>query len=222
LLDADPPGNSDLKRATVVDDDDGFRASLIMLLETAGWRVDAFPSVETFLAGSSLLDPGLLLLDLHLDTHSGLDLLERGLIDLSRFGVVMVTGAGDIQTAVRSIQAGALDFVEKPLVTAEVLDKLDHIHVAFQASVRAHARELEARRRVDKLSNRERDVLDRLLSGTSNKLIARELGLSPRTVEMHRARMLQKLSVKSTSQALDIARVAGLKPVDESGDAGAL
>ena len=203
-----------LKRlAFVVDDDDAFRGSLVALLESAGWAVTDFGSADDFLDRTEDLDPGLLLLDLHLDDRSGLDLLESGCIAPARFGVVMLTGAGDIQTAVRAIKAGALDFIEKPYKADEVLGRLDRIHLAFEVSAQANARTLEARRQVETLSNRERDVLERMLAGASNKHIARDLGLSPRTVEMHRARMLQKLSVKSTAQALDFARLAGLDPV---------
>ena len=211
---------ADFKRAFVVDDDDAFRGSLVALLESAEWSVQAFASAEDFLSNSNGLGTGLLLLDLNLGDRSGLDLLESGSIELARFGVVMITGAGDIQTAVRSIKAGALDFVEKPFAAAEALQKLDHIHEIFRMSLRANARAAGARQRVEKLSGRERDVLERLLSGASNKHIARDLDLSPRTVEMHRARMLQKLGVKSTPQAVELARLAGLEPVAPGGVEG--
>lgn len=211
-----PPAAPDLRRAYVVDDDEGFRGSLVMLLESAGWDVEAFASASAFSARVRELDPGILLLDLNLGGASGLDLLEQDGVELDRFAVVMVTGAGQIETAVRSIKAGAIDFIEKPFDPAQLLDRLDGIASEFAASIEAKAAEWEARDRVAMLSARERDVLQRLLSGASNKLIARDLGLSPRTVEMHRARMLQKLGAASTAEALEMGRAAGLKSLSPS------
>ena len=209
---------ADVRRAYVLDDDEGFRGSLVMLLESAAWSVEAFATANEFSARAQELEPGILLLDLNLGGSSGLDLLERSGVGLERFAVVMVTGAGQIETAVRSIKAGAFDFIEKPFDPAELLDRLDAIYCEFAASLEAKAGEWQARDRVEGLSPRERDVLQRLLSGAPNKLIARDLGLSPRTVEMHRARMLQKLGAATTAEALEIGRTAGLKAVSASGN----
>lgn len=202
-----------VRRAYVVDDDEDFRRSLVMLLESAGWKVGAFGSAIAFSGCARELDPGILLLDLNLDGTSGLDLLEQDGVEIERFAVVMVTGAGEIETAVRSIKAGAIDFIEKPFDPAELLDRLERIDGEFAASLEARTAEWRARDRVEGLSARERDVLQRLLSGASNKLIARDLGLSPRTVEMHRARMLQKLGASTTAEALEIGRTADLKAI---------
>src|SRR6185503_64665 len=128
---------ADLRRAYVVDDDEGFRGSLIMLLESAAWSVESFASANEFTARAQELEPGILLLDLNLDGASGLDLLERSAVGLERFAVVMVTGAGQIETAVRSIKAGAIDFIEKPFDPAELLDRLEAIHRTFAASLEA-------------------------------------------------------------------------------------
>jgi two-component system response regulator FixJ len=205
---------SDLVRcAYVVDDDAGFRGSMLMLLESAGWSAEGFASAAAFADRADALEPGILLLDLHLDGTSGLDLLEGKSAALERFAVVMVTGAGEIETAVRSIKAGAVDFIEKPFEAGELLERLDGIAKDFAVALQAKAATWDARRRVDTLSPREHDVLERLLSGASNKHIARELGLSPRTVEMHRARMLAKLGVGSTVEAMEIGRRAGMKGV---------
>jgi two-component system response regulator FixJ len=204
---------SSARRAYVVDDDEAFRRSVVMLLGSAGWRVESFASAGEFSGRAHELEPGILLLDLHLDGTSGLDLLERDGVELERFAVVMVTGAGRIETAVRSMRAGAIDFVEKPFDAAELLDRLDRIERDFAVSLEARAASWRARERVAALSAREREVLERLLSGASNKVIARELGLSPRTVEMHRARMLQKLGAATTAEALEVGRLARMKSV---------
>jgi two-component system response regulator FixJ len=206
------PGTSEpVRHAYVVDDDEGFRGSMLMLLESAGWTARGFASASAFAERAGELEPGILLLDLHLDGTSGLDLLEGKAAALERFAVVMVTGAGEIETAVRSIKAGAVDFIEKPFEAGELLDRLEGIAKDFGIALQAKSATWDARRRVDTLSPRERGVLERLLSGASNKHIARELGLSPRTVEMHRARMLAKLNVATTVEAIEIGRRAGMK-----------
>ena len=212
MNDAHPSSALD-RRVYVVDDDQAFRDSLVMLLRSDGWSVEAFGSVAEFSTRAKELDPGVLLLDLHLEDGTGLDLLERKRVALERFAVVMVTGAGEIQTAVRSLKAGAVDFIEKPFEATAMLDRLAAIAAEFAESLDAKAARWEALRRTELLSSRERDVLERLLSGATNKLIARDLGLSPRTVEMHRARMLHKLGVGTTAEALEIARLAAIRPV---------
>ena len=201
------------KCAYIVDDDDGFRKSLEFLLSSNGWTVEGFASAGAFVERAGDLEPGLLLLDLHLPGTSGLDLLESKLPELDKFAIVMVTGAGEIQTAVRTIKAGAIDFIEKPFSAPELLERLDSLESALSGLLSDKAAAAESKRLVDSLSPRERDVLERLLSGASNKLIGRDLDLSPRTVEMHRAKMLGRLGAATTAEALDIARRAGLKPV---------
>lgn len=205
-------------RAYIVDDDAGFRESMVMLLESAGWKVDAFASADQFCAASAGLEPGILLLDVNLDGTSGLDLIEKRTDQIDRFAVIMITGAGEIQMAVRSMKAGAIDFIEKPFVPDDLLDRLDSVEKEFTQSLDSKAAKWSAKQRARTLSARERHVLERLLSGASNKLIARDLGLSPRTVEMHRARMLQKLGAATTAEALEIGRLAGIKAVASGTD----
>jgi FixJ family two-component response regulator len=125
----------------------------------------------------------------------------------------MVTGAGEIQTAVRTIRAGAIDFIEKPFEAPELLERLEGLDSTLAEMLERKRQAVEARRRIATLSPRERDVLERLLSGASNKLIGRALGLSPRTVEMHRAKMLGRLGAATTAEALEIAREAGMEPL---------
>jgi two-component system response regulator FixJ len=201
-----------LKRAYVVDDDQAFRRSLEMLLDAHGWRTEGFGSSKAFLDRAHSLEPGLLLLDLNLPGQTGLELIESGHPALERFAIVMVTGSGAIQTAVRTIKAGAIDFIEKPFTADNLLSRLDGMDSTLRDTLRGRTEVLEAKRRIECLSPRERDVLERLLAGASNKLIARSLAISPRTVEMHRAKMLSRLAVATTTEALVVARRAGLKP----------
>src|SRR5688500_9214160 len=144
-----------IRRAYVVDDDEAFRHSLVQLLESAGWTVEAFAAPAEFLGRSAELEPGLLLLDLNLPGQSGLDLLEGASGELDRFAVIMVTGAGAIQTAVRTIRAGAIDFIEKPFRAAELFERLDAIEEKLGETLGAKAAALAARRRIDSLSPRE-------------------------------------------------------------------
>jgi two-component system response regulator FixJ len=203
-----------MKLAYVVDDDAAFRDSMVMLLSANGWTVSAFESPQAFSARSAELEPGLLLLDLHMPGKSGLELLESELAEIDRFAVVMITGAGRIDTAVRTIRAGALDFIEKPFAGDELLARLDALDADLQATLGAKRTAIEARALVEALSAREREVLVRLVGGASNKWIARDLDISPRTVEMHRARMLQRLGVGTTADAVELAKRAGLRPVE--------
>ncbi len=201
------------RRAYVVDDDDAFRASLLALLESSGWEAQGFASLTEFDDAATALEPGILLLDLHLDGASGLDFLESRRPALDRFAVVMMTGAGEIETAVRAMKAGAADFVEKPFRADELLERLVQIHEWFAHELRDRTARADAKGRVAALSARERDVLERLLAGASNKLIARDLDISPRTVEMHRARMVAKLGVATTAEALEVGRKAGVQGI---------
>jgi two-component system response regulator FixJ len=212
-FESEPEANRRLRRAYLVDDDEAFRKSLELLLSSHGWEVEAFDSPKAFVMRSAELEPGLLLLDLNLPGTSGLELLESGIPELDRFAIIMVTGAGEIRTAVRTIRAGAIDFIEKPFSAPDLLGRLDALDATLAGTLRDKAAAMEARRLVDSLSPRERDVLERLLSGGSNKVIGRALGLSPRTVEMHRAKMLDRLGATTTAEALEIARRAGLEPV---------
>lgn len=204
------------KHAYIVDDDNAFRESLELLLATAGWQVTGFARTADFLERCSNLEPGLLLLDLHMPGESGLELLERKLPELESFAAIVITGAGEIEIAVRSLKAGALDFVEKPFEAANLLTTLDNVHELFRNGMRNRSQSLEARRRIESLSARERDVLAGLVAGGSNKVIARNLDISARTVEMHRARMMAKLGSRSTSEAVRIALMGGMTPTADA------
>jgi two-component system, LuxR family, response regulator FixJ len=203
-----------LKRAYVVDDDTSFRRSLILLLEAAGWQVRGFASGPEFLEECQFLPPGALLLDIRMPEMSGLEMLERESKSLMNFAVIIVTGHGDVNTAVRSLKRGAVDFIEKPFDGLELLSMLDNSYKHLLNSIEHSRREQEAASRVDHLSSRERDVLRGLLAGASHKLIARHFGISDRTVEMYRNNMVRKLGARSTNEALHLGVLARLKPIE--------
>lgn len=201
------------RNAYIVDDDKAVRQSLTVLLSAHGWKARAFDDARHFIGEARDLEAGLLLLDLNMPGTTGLDLLESHVDDLDRFAVVVISGEREIAKAVRSIRAGAIDFIEKPFRSAALIERIEALHGQLEQHVQSSARKMRAQARIDSLTPREREVLERLLSGASNKMVARALDLSPRTVEMHRARILQRLDVQTSGEALHLAREAGMDAV---------
>lgn len=195
----------------VVDDDEAIRRSLSFMLKTSGFAVQSFPGGIPFLKEAAALDQGCVLLDVRMPDMDGLEvqreLRARGIV----LPVIIMTGHGDVGMAVAAMKAGATDFIEKPFEKAALLDAI----VAACAQVAAHrdagARREDAQARLNILTDREREVLAGLVEGLPNKSIAYDLGISPRTVEIHRANLMQKLDVRSLSEALRIAFQAGLE-----------
>lgn len=194
----------------VVDDDDAIRRSASFMLKTAGFQVQAHESGVALLKEVRQLEPGCILLDVRMPEMDGLQVQE----ELRKAGcllpVVVMTGHGDIAVAVQAMKAGAIDFIEKPFEKQTLLQALevgrDRLEKASSSTTRAE----EAEARLNILTPRERDVLVGLVRGLPNKTIAYDLGISPRTVEIHRANLMDKLDVRSLSEALRIAFAAGL------------
>lgn len=196
----------------VVDDDAGVRESTSLLLETACYEVVAFDSGEAFLAAASLHAEGCVLLDIRLPGMSGLEVQEMLIRRGSRLSVVMLSGYADVPTSVAAMRAGASDFIEKPYQPERLIATIEQALLSPPERRHMVARRINqsACRLVNALSPRQRQVLEGLVTGLSNKTIARDLALSPRTVEMHRADMMERLEVGSLSEALRIAYDAGL------------
>jgi FixJ family two-component response regulator len=190
----------------VVDDDAGVRRSLEQLLNAEGFAVMSFASAAAFLDVAPRLLPGCVLLDIRMPEMDGLELHVR-LRDLGvALPVVIMTGHGDVPMAVKSMKAGAVDFLEKPYSDTDLLG-------AIETALRRGGSEgdrdvIEAARLIASLSPREREVLDALTSGRPNKLIAFDLGISVRTVEVHRSRMMRRLGVRQFAEAVRIAVLA--------------
>jgi two-component system, LuxR family, response regulator FixJ len=195
----------------VVDDDEAIRRSLSFMLKTSGYAVRLFDGGTAFLKEAADLPPGCVLLDVRMPDIDGLEvqreLRARGIM----LPVVIMTGHGDIDMAVAAMKAGAGDFIEKPFEKAALLGCVESARRLSAADRGANARAEDARARLNILTDRERDVLDGLVEGLPNKTIAYDLGISPRTVEIHRANLMQKLEVKSLAEALRIAFHAGLE-----------
>jgi two-component system response regulator FixJ len=193
----------------VLDDDEAVLRSLERLLSSANFEPITFESPDLFLTAAKTFKPGCVLLDVRLPGVSGLDVqvqLNRMRSDLS---VIIVTGQGDIRTAVRAMKAGASDFLEKPYRDHTLLGAIE---ATFKKEGRiARDRDIaEAVQRIATLSPRERDVLDGLMAGRPNKLIAYQLGISVRTVEVHRARMMERLGVRQLAEAIRLGVMARL------------
>jgi two-component system response regulator FixJ len=195
----------------VVDDDAAVRRSLERLLGSAGLDVFSYESGQAFLDAAPRLSGGCVLLDIHMPEMDGLE-LQAHLRDAGiTLPVIIVTGQGDVQAAVRAMKTGAFDFIEKPY-SDELL--LNAIAAALARGARADQDQetAKAARRIARLSRREREVLDALVAGHPNKVIAFDLGLSVRTVEVHRARMMERLGVRQLADAIRLAVLARLSP----------
>jgi len=196
----------------IVDDEDAIRRSAGFMLKTSGFAVETWASGVAFLKEVRHAEPGCILLDVRMPEMDGLavqqQLTERGIA----MPVIVLTGHGDVTIAVRAMKAGAIDFIEKPFEKAVLLAAIE---TAFDRMANAStrlARAEEASVRLAGLTARERDVLDGLAQGLPNKTIAFDLGISPRTVEVHRANLMTKLDVRSLSEALRIAFAATPDP----------
>ncbi len=194
----------------VVDDDEGVRDSLAALLEADGFRVVAYASAEAFLKRDGIDADACLLADVRMPGMDGLELLGR-LADQRRvLPVIMITGHGDVPMAVRAMKLGAVDFIEKPFDPEVILASVREALRA--ASARPSGADEEVQRRLQQLTPRERDVLEHLVVGRSNKEVALQLGISPRTVEIHRARLMEKMQAENLAQLVRMAIAVGIDP----------
>jgi len=196
----------------IVDDDDAVRASLHTLLSLrADMIVRSFRSGDQFIDALPQLDPGIALLDFHMPGTNGLDVLAAlRAAESGRFAAIMLTGEGNVTLAVQAMKEGAVDFIEKPYEAAALLATVDAAFDHLQQESVALAHSAQARARIGALSPRERDVLMGLIEGRANKVIAHELDISPRTVEVYRANLMTKLAVRSLPEALRVAFAAGM------------
>ncbi|MEI2302276.1 response regulator transcription factor [Ensifer sp. MJa1] len=183
----------------LVDDDDAVRRALSLLLSTVGIKVTAFADPQVFLAQVSRLDPGCLVVDIRMPAISGLKLQER-LAELAiDWPTVVISGHGDIEACRRAFRNGAIDFLSKPVDEQDLIDAIHKGQEILGRRMRDLAEKAETLALLAALTQREREVLDRIASGFTTRQIAEGLGLSPRTVESHRAAIAAKLG--STSQA---------------------
>ena len=199
---------SDEKLVHVVDDDAAVRRSVAFMLKTSGHRVETYESGSDFIKATAHLEDGCILLDIRMPGMDGLEvqsaLQEKGI----GLPVIIMAGHGDVTLAVRAMKAGAVDFIEKPFDKLALLASLKEGFERLSRKEVTQDRSRAASVRLQALTPREREVLDGLARGLPNKTIAYDLGISPRTVEIHRANLMGKLGVGSLSEALKIAFAA--------------
>lgn len=199
----------------VVDDDPAIRDSLSWLIESVGLKVEAYASAAEFTEHFDPSRAGCLILDVRMPGASGLELQEKLNQDYKNLTVIIITGHGDVQMAVRAMKAGAYDFIEKPF-NDQVL--LDCIQQAISRNTDARAKELERaeiQQKINNLTRREHEVLRMLISGLRNREIAEQLGVSQKTVEVHRANVMSKLEADRLANLVHHAMIAGVERIDE-------
>ena len=195
----------------IVDDDADVRDSLKALLESAGFEVKDFDGARKVLADTALPTAECLIADIRMPDMDGLSLQEELVNRDVRLPVILVTGHGDIPLSVRAMKAGAVDFLEKPFDGDLMIDSVERA-IAVGRQVRDQAAQRKnAEKTIATLSTRERQVLEHLVVGRPNKIIAYELEIPPRTVEIHRANLMEKMGARSLSDLVRLALAAGIE-----------
>lgn len=184
----------------VVDDDEMLRRSIVFLLDSVGWEARAYPSAEAFLAQWQPGRPGCLVLDIRMPTMSGLELQRELARCPEALPIVFITGHGDVSLAVQAMKSGACDFLEKPFRDQALLDAVAQAVRRSQEARSAGRRREAALQALQSLSPREREVARLIARGLPNKLAARELAISEKTVHVHRQHVMDKAGVKSAAE----------------------
>ena len=194
----------------VIDDDDAVRQSLEFLLRSAKFRVQVYESAEAFLKAVPAPGSGCIVTDVRMPEMSGIELLRRLREMRVELPVIVMTGHGDVPLAVEAMKAGAADFIEKPFDDEVMLGALRSALADRSSDVKRQAERATIEERLKNLSARERQVLEGLVNGRANKVIAHDLGISPRTVEIYRANVMTKMNAPSLSDLVRMALLGGM------------
>jgi two-component system, LuxR family, response regulator FixJ len=196
----------------VVDDDDGMRRALGTLLSTVGYKTTVFALPSEFFARFRTNEPGCLILDIRMPEMSGLEVQQQ----LNRLGamlpVIFITGHGDVPMAVQAMKEGAYQFIQKPFRDQELLDHINHALQLDRENRKDLLRRAELQRRVETLTPREKQVMNLVVEGEANKVMAIDLGLSERTVEIHRAKVMEKMDARSVAHLVKMHLTLTEKP----------
>jgi FixJ family two-component response regulator len=193
----------------VVDDDSAVRDALKLLLRSVGQAVETYGSAQEFLDAYSEDRPGCLVLDIRMPGMSGLELQQKLNEKHSILPIIFITGHGDVPMAVEAMQAGAVDFIQKPFRDQDLIDRINQALEKDSSNRAALGERNDIRRRLETLTPREREVLDLVVHGKANKVIAGDLKLSQRTVEIHRARVMEKMQASSLAHLVRMVLEVG-------------
>ncbi|WP_093453618.1 response regulator transcription factor [Sphingomonas sp. YR710] len=194
----------------IIDDEEGIRRALTFMLRKAGFGVTSWANGKAFLDQLRRLSDGCVLLDIRMQEMDGLEVQEAMLAAGCTLPVIILTGHGDVSTAVAAMKAGAVDFLEKPFECDDLLRAIERAFDRIEQAGQVETQTADASLKIAALTSREQEILNGLALGLPNKTIAYDLGISARTVEVHRANLMMKLRVRSFPEALRIAFAAGL------------
>jgi two-component system, LuxR family, response regulator FixJ len=194
----------------VIDDDEAMRDSLHFLLDSSGFDVVLFESAQNFLDALPKLALGCVVSDVRMPGVDGIELLKRMKALHSALPVIIMTGHGDVPLAVQAMKLGAVDFLEKPFEDDQLITMIETAIRQAEPAAKSEALAQDIAARIASLSPRERQVMDGLIAGLSNKLIARDYDISPRTIEVYRANVMTKMQAGSLSELVRLAMRAGL------------
>jgi len=192
----------------IVDDDAAIRFAMAALMESVNLEHEIFGSADEFLEEVSNHRPGCLVLDIRMPGLGGLELQEELIKQDNSLPIIFITGHGDVPMAVEAMQKGAVDFIQKPFRDQELLDRIREALVTDKERREAQQQHTKVTDRLKKLTKREREVFDLVVTGKPNKVIAYELGVSQRTVEIHRARVMEKMEARSLADLVKMHMTA--------------
>lgn len=188
----------------VVDDDCDLRDSVQLLLKTVGYQVEAYPTAEDFVSAYTTTRPGCLILDIRMPGKSGLELYEHLVRSSRRIPVIFITAHADVSTAVHAMKSGAIEFLEKPFPSERLLELVSRALQVDETWRSSEARYQQLNQAVEKLSLTDRETLEMILEGGTNKAMAARLFISERAVELRRQRLMQRLNVRSVPELLEL------------------
>jgi two-component system, LuxR family, response regulator FixJ len=203
----------------LVDDDDAIRDSLSLLLQSVGLKCAAFASAADFLDAYDRDRHSCLVTDIRMPGLSGLELQQRLNEERAYVPVIFITGHGDVPMAVNAMRSGAVDFIQKPFRDQDLLDRIHKALARDSETRRARAQDQVVRERLALLTPREAEVMQRVVKGQANKVIAMDLGVSQRTVELHRARVMHKLKMRSLADL--VSAIGRINEIDGAQSGGA-